>query len=157
PLGERALAPDLSRELGCPQLRVVHVSLHLARRDRRWREAAVGEALRVTGVLPRLILEPAVATTLVLDEAVAVAVAVAVDPLERAERGPAQLTHEIRVVCPAPQLGEEDQVERRRVDGAVVARKPRARRLPVTHLVHDLARLRVRPRIVGVRLQSREY
>ena len=74
------VAPDLARDLCEPPLRVVDVALHLARRDRRRREPPVAEALRVARVLPRLVLEPARRPPLVLDEAVAVAIAVFVDP-----------------------------------------------------------------------------
>ena len=68
-----SLAPDLARELRQPDLRLVHVALHLDRGDRRLRVAAVVEALRVARVLPRLVVEPAVGARAVLDEAVVVA------------------------------------------------------------------------------------
>src|SRR5439155_13130634 len=80
PRGQLAVAPDLARELGHAPLRVVDVALHLAGRDRRLGDPAVGKALRVAGVLPRLDVEPARAALLELDEPVAVAVAVLVDP-----------------------------------------------------------------------------
>ena len=83
PLGELRIAPGLAGELRHPLLRVVDVPLHLAGCDRRRREPAVREALRVAGVLPRLVLEPALRPAPVLDEAVAVEVAVLVDPRER--------------------------------------------------------------------------
>ena len=86
PRRQRRVVPDLPRQLRQTHLRVVDVPLHLDRRDRRPGEGAVVEALRVAGVLPRLVLEPALGAALVLDEAVAVAVAVLVDPLERGER-----------------------------------------------------------------------
>src|SRR5205807_9180828 len=70
PIGERAVAPHLARDLGDATLRVVDVALHLARRDRRVGDAAVVEALRVERVLPRLDVEPARCTLLELDEAV---------------------------------------------------------------------------------------
>ena len=116
PLGELRVVPRLARDLGEPELRVVDVALHLARRDRRRREAAVVEALRVARVLPRLVLEPARGAPLVLDEAVAVAVAVLVDPAQRGERRLAQLTHERVVVRPTPCLGEQHEEQRRRID-----------------------------------------
>ena len=83
PLGELSVAPDLPGELRQPPLRVVDVALGLDRRDRRVRERPVGVALRVPGVLPGLVGEAGLAAPLVLDEAVAVAVAVLVDPGER--------------------------------------------------------------------------
>ena len=95
-------------------------------------------------------------TLLELDEPVAVAVAVTVDPLERLERRLLELLRDRDVVGPAPHLREEDQVERRRVERPVVAAEPVLRRLAVAHLVHDLARLRVDRRIVLVGLERRE-
>ena len=52
PGGELGITPHLARQLGRPALRVVHVPLHLARRDRRRRPTAVAESLRVPRVLP---------------------------------------------------------------------------------------------------------
>ncbi len=114
------------------------------------------EPLRVAGVLPRLVLESAHSPPLVLDEPVAVAVAVLVDPSQRRERRPAQLVDESRVVRPPPDLGEQHEEQRRRVDGAVVAVEPVRRGLAAPHLVDDLARLGVPRRVVGDRLQRRE-
>src|SRR3954451_908881 len=114
------------------------------------------KALRVPLVLPRLVLQTALGAPLVLDEAVAVAVAVLLDPIERGERGLLQVAHERRVVRPTPHLREQDEVERCRVDGAVVALVPCARRLAVAHLVHDLAGLRVARGIVFLRLEIGE-
>ena len=92
-----------------------------------------------------------------LDESIAVAVAVFVDPLERTQRGLLEVARERDVVRPAPHFGEEDEIQRRRVDSAVVAREPRLRRLPVPDLVHDLPRLGVDRGIVLARLQVREH
>ena len=114
------------------------------------------EALRVARVLPGLVDEPALRAAPVLDEAVAVEVAVLVDPGERAQRGLPEVADERRVARPAPDLGEEDEVERRRVNRAVVAREPRFGSLAVAHLVDDLAGLGVDRRVVLGRLQRGE-
>ena len=51
-------SPHASRATSASaDLRVVDVALHLGRRDRRFGQRAVGEALRVAGVLPRLVDE----------------------------------------------------------------------------------------------------
>src|SRR4029453_19551537 len=89
--GGRAVAPDLAGHLGRAALRVVDVPLHFAWRDRPACDRAVVEALGVARVLPGLVLEPALGSPLVLDEAVAVAVTVLVDPRERSHRGLLQL------------------------------------------------------------------
>src|SRR4029077_9336772 len=113
PVGEVSLAPDLPRELRHPALRVVDVALRLDRGDRWLRERPVRVALRVPRVLPGLIGEARLAAPLVLDEPVPVAVAILVDPGERPQRGLLEAAYESRVVRPAPDLGEQDQVERR--------------------------------------------
>ena len=83
-LGQSVVAPDLPRDLGDPQLRVVDVALHLDGRDRRHGERPVVEGHRVLGVLPGLVADPVRAAALVLDESVPVGVRRAVDPGERA-------------------------------------------------------------------------
>ena len=61
-----------------------------------------------------------------------------------------------RVVRPAPGLGEQHEIERRRVDRAVVAREPELGAPSLTYLVHDLPRLGVDRRVLLVRLQLGE-
>src|SRR4051812_31775609 len=67
------------RETGHPALRVEDVALDLGQGDRRRGEATGTIADRVAGVLPALVQEASLGPPLVLDEPVAVAVAVAVD------------------------------------------------------------------------------
>ena len=74
----------------------------------------------------------------------------------RTPRGLAQLGHQRVVVRPAPDLGEQHEVEGRRIDGAVVALEPVLGRLAVADLVDDLSRLRVDGRVVLVGLQLGE-
>ena len=66
------------------QLRVVHVRLHLAERDGRLGQRAVREKDRILRVFPSLLHEPRGRSPCVLDEEIAVAVAVAIDPFHRA-------------------------------------------------------------------------
>jgi hypothetical protein len=152
PLGQRRVAPHLARKLGETALRVVHVPLHFHGRDRCLCERAVLEALGVAGVLPRLVREAQVDHAAVLDEAVAVSIPVAIDPFERQQGGLAQALGERRIVRPAPRLREQDEVERRRVDRAVVAREPRLGAAALAHLVDDLAGLGIDGRVHLVRL-----
>ncbi len=113
--------------------------------------------LRVAGILPGLVDEPARRPAPVLDEPVAVDVAVAVDPLESAERRLAEVADEPGVIRPTPDLGQEDEVEGRRVDRAVVAREPGLGALAVPDLVDDLPRLGIAFRVVLARLQLGEH
>ena len=110
---------------------------------------------RVARVLPALVEQPGRRAPLVLDEAVAVAVAVRVDPLERGERVRPERADEVEVAGPAVRLVEEDQPQRRRVDRAVVRpvrELPGPGQLADAQLVEDLARLHVPVRIVLGRL-----
>ena len=122
------VAPYAPRELGDAQLRVVHVALHLDRRDRRPRLGAVAEDHRVVRVLPVLVVEPGRRAAQVLDEAVAVAVA---GPSIHASARRALPSSSCTIASsprPAPELREQDEEERRRVDGPVVAVGPHERR-----------------------------
>src|ERR1051325_11810849 len=102
PLRERPVAPDLARELGHSQLRVVDVALHFCGRDRRGGNRAVMESMRIARVLPGLVREAARTATLVFEEAVAVPVPVLVDPGERAHSRIPQLANKRRAVGPPP-------------------------------------------------------
>src|SRR5262249_1210500 len=136
-VAEALVAPDLARELRQAAFRVVDVPLNLDGRDRRLGERAVLEALRVARVLPRLVREAGIDHAAVLDGALPLPAAAAVGPLEREQRRLAQALRERGVVGPAPGLGEQDEVERRRVDRAVVAREPGLGAAPLAHLVDD--------------------
>src|SRR5262249_56088837 len=83
PVRQLAVAPDVARELGDAPLRVVDVTLHLTRRDRRLRQRAVVKALRVPRVLPRLVLEPVLSTPLSLHAPVPFPAALLLPPLHR--------------------------------------------------------------------------
>ena len=101
---------------------------------------------RVAGVLPALVHEAAVAPPPVLDEAIAVRIAVLVDPFQRRQDvGPDRIQRgAVGGVLPV-QAGEHDE-QRRRVDGAVVATERHfAQRgeLALARLVQDLAGLGV--------------
>ena len=72
-----AVVAELRGQLGGAQLGLVDVALHLAQRDRRLGQRAVGVEDRVVRVLPALLHQAVAAAPRVLDEAVAVDVAVA--------------------------------------------------------------------------------
>ena len=94
------------------------------------RDPAVGETLRVALVLPGLVVEAASRASLVLDEAVAVEIALVVDRRQRRNAGSRKAVDERGVVGPAPDLGEQHEIERRRVDRAVVPLEPRFAAFP---------------------------
>src|SRR5207247_10633734 len=73
--GAVGVADSLVR-LGHAVLGCVHVGLHLGQGDRALGQAAVAVHHRVVGVIPALVGQAAGAVALVLDEAVAVGVAV---------------------------------------------------------------------------------
>ena len=137
----------------------IDVALDLDERDRALGERAVADADRVGRVLPALVDEAAFGLALVLDEAVAVEVAVVVDPVERRERVGPQLVDQLIVSRPALVLIEQHQPQRRGVDRAVVGRVRDlvgACQLARAQLVQDLARLCVAPVVDLGRLEARQ-
>ena len=102
---------------------------------------------------------PRVGLPLVLDEAVAVEVAVLSIQPQRGERVRPEPVDELVVAGPALVLVEQHQPQRRRVDRAVVGRVRDlvgARQLAGAQLVQDLARLRVAPVVDLGRLEPRQ-
>ena len=156
----RVLGPaERAVHVGHPRLREVDVPLHLRERDRGFGEPPVGVDHRVVRVLPPLVADPAGRAAQVLDEPVAVQVAVPVDPGERGLRVGQELAREPDVAGPPQVLGVHDQEPRRRVHRPVVGRvrhDPRARELAVAHLVQDLARLLVAPVVLLRALARRQ-
>ncbi len=96
---------------------------------------------------------------MILDQTVAVDVAVAVDPLQRPFRVRQQLAYQPVVAGPAPALVEQYQPERGGVDRPVV-RYVRdlagPRQLAAPQLVHDLARLLLGGRVLALALVAGE-
>src|SRR5262245_3606567 len=149
----RALVPPQPFGATCQHLlRAIDVALHLRKRDRPLRQAAVGVENRILGIFPALVGETALGRAVVFEKAVAIGISGAVDPGERGlDRGP-QL-HDDSVVAGALGIdaGEHDE-ERRRVDAAVVEAEgdlAQRRHLAFAHLMQNLSRLRVRRRVVG--------
>src|SRR5260221_6459684 len=69
-----------------PSFGIEDITLHLGQGDRRLGQLPVNPADRICGVLPALVAKPRLGPSLVFDEAVAVAVAPLVDPVQRRER-----------------------------------------------------------------------
>src|SRR5947209_10779818 len=100
-LRERRVVPEGSSQAGGTDLGIVDVALDLARRPRQLRHRAVGEEDRVPGVFPALVLEPGLHVALVLDVAVAIAVAVGIDPVEGRARLAFEVLNECAIAGPA--------------------------------------------------------
>ena len=123
-VGELAVAPHLARELGHPALRVVDVALHLARRDRRRRDRAVAEALRVARVLPGLVVEPASALARTRRSRRRRGRRTRRSSASAASAGSLRSRTSAMSSVHRHTSDSEDEVERRRVDRAVVALEP---------------------------------
>ena len=108
------------RQLGPRAQRAVDVPLHLGERDGCVRERPRGEGDPVEGVLPPLVHQSVRRGALVLDEAVAVPVAVGSHPVERAIDVGQQRFEVGQRGAPPSQLAHEHDEERRRVGRAVV-------------------------------------
>ena len=155
--GPRRIVPDLARQAGGAPLGVVGVALQLAGGAGRVGQSSVGEGDRVPGVLPALVFEPVGIAPLVFDVAVAVAIAVVVDPVHRGARLGLQSAHQLAVARPALVFLQQDQEQRRGVGGAVVGRVRRVLEgghLAEAQLVRDLAGLRVAEGVVSAGLEQ---
>ena len=161
PLGVRRVLPDEAGEPGAAHLGVVGVALELAGRPREVRQPAVAVGDRVPRVLPALVLEAGLlVAALVRDVAVAHEVGVLVDPVERGACLVLELADELPVAGPALVLVEQDHVQRRRVDRAVVRRvRPLLERghLAVAHLVEDPAGILVAEVVAPAALPVAEH
>jgi hypothetical protein len=136
-----------------------HVSLHLAEGDRAFGERAVLVAHRIAGVLPALVHQAGGIAAGVFDEAVAVDVAVVVDPAERAVDVVPQSGDEVAVARTAVVVAGQDHEQRRRVHTAVVAAEwhlAEAGHLPRARFVQDLSRLGILGRVGRDRLGGSE-
>ena len=122
----------------------VHIGLQLGERDGRRGQGPSAPVDPVEGVLPALVDQAAVGGPPILDETVAVRVAVGVDPLERAVRGRQQRGH-LGLGQPAPvRLPQQRDEQRGRVGrpvvGAAATEGQRTLRAQ-PHLVQDAAGL----------------
>ena len=128
----------------------VDVGLDLGKRDGRLGDRAVGEVDAVPGILPALVDQAVAGLAAVLDEPVAVGVAVGLDPLQRPVGVRQQRGDCAVLAAPALELAEQHDEQRRRVRTAVVraaaAERERGGRAKA-HLVQDLARLLLRARV----------
>src|SRR6476646_4073048 len=96
---------DLRRQSGGGQTGGVDVTLHLTKRDGPVGQCAVGVEDRVDGILPALVREPLWRVPAVLDEAIAVGIAGAGDPIQgrfdmRPKRSQELAVRGAVVVCP---------------------------------------------------------
>ena len=140
-------------------LGAVDVALHLRERDRPLRQMTVGMENSVLGILPALVGEALLGSTIVFEKAVTVGIARSVDPGEsRLDCGP-KLDNGLVVAGPLRIESSEHDEEWRGVDAAVVETEgnlAQCGHLAVTHFMQYLSRLRVRGWIVALGLVSGE-
>ena len=125
-------------------IRGVRIGLHFGQSDRWFRERPVTVTRRVGRILPALIAHTFGRAALVLDESVAIRVAVGGHPLQRGLGVGQQLAGQIEVTRPAHVLAERHEEERCRIDAAVIGAVGHALQsgeLADADLVQDLARL----------------
>src|SRR5215210_6146832 len=111
------VSPNLVRDSGGPQERVVDVTLDLAGRYWRFGAGPVAEEHGVRAISPTVVPEARRRTGGVSHIAPGTG---GEDPIQGAPRGTFELPDELHVAAPAPGLIEEDQKERGGVRGAVV-------------------------------------
>ena len=157
PVAGARRVPRRRRQPGSGPVGRVGVCLHLGQRDRRLGYPPVGEVDPVPGVLPALVDQAAAGLAGVLDEPVAVGVAVALDPFQRAV-GVRQQGLDLGVMAAPPlqfpeQHDEQGGGVRGSVVGAAAAERERGGRAE-PDLVQDLARLLLRRGVDGVPLPA---
>src|SRR6185312_13697389 len=134
---------------------------HLAERDRRGSQRSIRVGDRDAGILPTLVDQAAAVSAPVVEVAVAVAVAEALDPLESRIDVAAQLAYQRRVPGPCKVLVEENEKERSRIHGTVVGgalrNAPEPRQRTLAKLVRNLSGLRVAIRIAAIGLMMRQH
>jgi len=122
--GSGLAEPPLRFQIGHAAKRCAAVGLDLDRCDRAGGPPTIGVHHRVAGVLPPLVDEP-MGVGLVLDEAVAVEVTMALAPLQC----PASLgepgRHTVRKAPPAGSLGQQHDEQQRGIEGGGVGRSRR--------------------------------
>src|SRR4029079_8563375 len=109
-----------SSDGGAGAVRRIRVRLHFAQRQGCLGDPAVVIADAVGGVLPTLVRQATFGGLEVLDVAVAVTVAVLVHPRERPVGVGQQLTQRLLAETPTTELTQQEDEERRGVDGPVV-------------------------------------
>src|SRR5690606_31747949 len=107
-------------DIGSAALRLVDIALHFAQRDAALGPASVGMKDGIDGILPALIDEPAIARALIFDEAIAIAVAIPVDPGKRRLDIRPYLRQGLPVVRALEIARGENDKERRAVGRAVI-------------------------------------
>src|SRR5208337_2725676 len=104
---------------GCDPSRI-DIALHLDERDRAIGEFAIGVEDGVVGIFPALILQPFRGRAGIFEKAVAIGVARAVDPMQRALDIRPDLTEEVLVAGALNiETGQKNE-ERRGIDAAVI-------------------------------------
>jgi hypothetical protein len=159
PLATRGVVPRFLGEVRTSEVRGVCVALHLAERDGGLGDPAVAVADAVPGVLPALVPETGGCRPVVLDVAVAVAVAAAHDPVERAFRMREEAVDELARKPPSAQLTKQHDEEGRGVGRAVVdvpAAEMHGRGTTEAHLVEDATGLLLGRRVDLRALEPRQ-
>ena len=124
----------------------IDIGLHFGERDRPARDAAIGMEDAVMAVLPALILQALIGQPAIFDKAVAIPVAMLVDPGERS----LDLRHDAvqkADVAGAVEIGPGQHDEKRRgIDAAIIMAEGHLAQLghfAAANLVQDLAWLRI--------------
>ena len=152
----------MSQSLGHPRRRKLgreDVALDLAQRDGPFRIRTVLVEDGIVGILPALVLQAVDGFRLVLDKAVAVAVAEIVYPAQRRVDVRPDLGNGAEVARRLQVHSRQHDEERRRIHASVITAEGNLAEmghLAVAHLVKDLARLRVRLAVEFLRLHRRQ-
>ena len=101
-------------------------------------------------ILPALIAEPLGGMALVLDEPIAIGIAILLDPPERSPQRCLKFSNEPKILHPTIDSTQDQDEQERRIDRAVVGcvrNLTRARHLTRPELMQNLARFFITPAI----------
>src|ERR1019366_10210196 len=127
--------------LGC-----IDIRLHFAQRNRTDRQISVAVEDRIVRILPSLLNQTVVGLPRILYKAIAVLVAVAIDPLQRSQDVRPDLAQKIYIRCALVVSRGEDDKERRSIDGSVIVPEwhfTEARHLTLAHFVQNFSGVRI--------------
>src|SRR5258706_13431384 len=115
--------PKLAGQAGAAQFRIIDIALDFAGCSRQARKRTIGEENGVPGVLPAMVFQAGLLVApVILDVAVAIRVAIGINPGKSVPGLPFERTDQLAVARPALALVKQDEEERCGIGRAIAER-----------------------------------